>query len=178
MEIIKNIIFNISIFLIVFWLGIITILVNILKLFFFKNKDIEKRKLTYEKKDFMTIVERDFYNKIKVLEESKYNYRIIPQLNLASIVKKINNNYYYTDLFRNIDFAIFDKDYKKVLVLIELNDNTHKIKKRQARDIKVQQICNEIGIPLLKFYPNYPNETSYVINKIIKTITNTTSKDN
>ena len=134
-----------------------------------KEETSETAKTIYKKKDFMTLAERDFFNKIKVLE-TDYNYRIVPQLNLATIAQKTTNSYYYTDLFRNIDFAIFDNDYKQILLLIELNDATHKRKKRQARDIKVQNICEEIGVPLLKFYTNYSNETTYVINRIIKTI--------
>lgn len=63
----------------------------------------------YTKKKFMTNSELHFYNKIKDLEE---NYQIIPQVNLAAIIKKENYTNYYTDLFRNIDFGIFSKDYR------------------------------------------------------------------
>ena len=45
----------------------------------------------------MTNNERLFYNKIKCLEPE---YKIIPQVSLASIISKENNNKYYTDLFR------------------------------------------------------------------------------
>ena len=110
----------------------------------------------------MTKAERDFYDKIKYLEPE---YKVIPQVNLASIVSKENNNRYYTDLFRNIDFAIFDNNLEKVLLLIELNDGTHNLKKRKRRDVKIKKIYNAAGIPLLFFYTKYPNEKDYVINK-------------
>ena len=64
--------------------------------------------------------------------ESKY--QIVPQFNLASITTKLKNTNYYTDLFRNIDFAILSRDYSEVLLLIELNDKTPSMKKRQIRD--------------------------------------------
>lgn len=83
----------------------------------------------------MTNVEYDFYNKLKELEPK---YKVIPQINLAAIINKENNNYYYTDLFRNIDFAIFDSDMKNVLLLIELNDAPHNQKKRKSRDYKIK----------------------------------------
>lgn len=115
----------------------------------------------------MTNVEYDFYNKLKELEPK---YKVIPQINLAAIINKENNNYYYTDLFRNIDFAIFDSDMKNVLLLIELNDASHNQKKRKSRDYKIKNICKAVDIPLIFFYTKYPNEKNYVINKIIETI--------
>ena len=122
----------------------------------------------------MTNNERLFYNKIKCLEPE---YKIIPQVSLASIISKENNNKYYTDLFRNIDFAIFDTNLQEVLLLIELNDGTHKLKKRKSRDAKIKKICNAAGIPLLFFYIKYPNEKDYVINRI-RNVINKTKEDN
>ena len=122
----------------------------------------------------MTNNERLFYNKIKCLEPE---YKIIPQVSLASIISKENNNKYYTDLFRNIDFAIFDTNLQEVLLLIELNDGTHKLKKRKNRDAKIKKICNAAGIPLLFFYTKYPNEKDYVINRI-RNVINKTKEDN
>ena len=66
----------------------------------------------YEQKPLMSNYEFKFY---KILEELKEEYEIMPQINLASIIKKINNNKYYSELFRNIDFAIFSKDYKEMI---------------------------------------------------------------
>lgn len=46
----------------------------------------------YEQKPLMSNYEFKFY---KILEELKEEYEIMPQINLASIIKKINNNKYY-----------------------------------------------------------------------------------
>lgn len=119
----------------------------------------------YEQKPLMSNYEFKFY---KILEELKEEYEIMPQINLASIIKKINNNKYYSELFRNIDFAIFSKDYKELLLLIEINDKTHNELSRKDRDLKIQKICNDTGIKLMKFYTCYPNEKEYVINRIKK----------
>lgn len=127
----------------------------------------EKTETIYKIKPIMTEYEYRFYEILKLLEN---DYIIMPQLNLASIVKKINNNRYYSELFRNIDFAIFTKDYRKLLLLIEINDKTHDQNNRKDRDLKVQKICNDINIPLIKFYTSYPNEKDYVINRIKKEI--------
>lgn len=122
----------------------------------------------YKQKKFMTESELDFYNKLKFFET---NYRIIPQINLASIVQKINNNRYNTELFRNIDFAIFTKDYSHLLLLIELNDKTHEKSFRKRRDTKVRNICMRANINLITFYTKYPNDEQYVINRVLKEIT-------
>ena len=167
-----------TIFIIVGILGIIIAAITlILSKLNYNNQNINNQAsigspTLYQKKSLMTACEMDFYLKIKDLEQY---YRIIPQINLASIVTKATNNKYYNDLFRNIDFAIFTPDYSALLLLIELNDNTHNQRNRKIRDLKVQRICNEIGIPLLKFYTNYPNEKNYVLNRIITEIEKTKS---
>ena len=99
MQIIENIIRKILIFF-----GIIK-----------EEKDLLKEKNIYKKKNIMTDYEYKFYLILKELE--KYNYKVIPQVNLATIVEKVNNKKYYTELFRNIDFAIFDKNFQNLLLL-------------------------------------------------------------
>lgn len=110
----------------------------------------------------MSTYELLFYEKIKDLENE---YKIVPQVNLATIVKKINRGY-INELFKNIDFAIFDKDYKNVLLLIEINDSTHNKINRKDRDLKVKKICNDCNIKLITFYTKYPNEKEYVLKRI------------
>lgn len=126
-------------------------------------EDEEKSEIKiYERKEFMSTYELLFYEKIKDLENE---YKIVPQINLATIVKKINRGY-INELFKNIDFAIFDKDYKNVLLLIEINDSTHNKINRKDRDLKVKKICNDCNIKLITFYTKYPNEKEYVLKRI------------
>lgn len=132
------------------------------------NKSITNQK-EYKKKNFMTAVEYDFYSKMKDLEEF---YKIIPQVNLATIIDKTSNEKFRNELFRNIDFAIFTKDYSSLLLLIELNDQTHNTTTRKKRDKKVKEICEQSSIPLITFYTKYPNEKEYVINRVLKEINN------
>ncbi len=116
----------------------------------------------YKKRNLMTQTELFFYNKIKELENE---YKIIPQLNIGTIVEKQNKGY-RNELFKNIDFAIFSNDFKEILLLIELNDYTHEQKKRKQRDKKIKEICNNANIKLITFYTKYPNEKEYVLNRI------------
>lgn len=123
--------------------------------------------IKYEKKPIMSNYEIMFYNRMKDLEK---DYNIVPQLVLASVVDKTSKQKYRSELYRIIDFAIFSKDYSKLLLLIELNDNTHNQRKRKDRDLKVKKICNFAGIKLITFYTKYPNEKDYIINRIKKEI--------
>ena len=128
-----------------------------------EKKEIIREETIYQKRNLMTNYEYKFYQNIKELEDE---YQLVPQLNLAAVTKKINNNRYYSELFRNIDFAIFSKDYQELLLLIEINDQTHNNYNRRDRDMKVKKICNDIGVKLITFYTKYPNEKTYVINRI------------
>ena len=145
------------------------IIYKILKYFgLIQEENKERRKDTiYIQKPIMTEYEYRFY---QILKELENKYIIVPQLNLAAVIKKVNNNRYYSELFRNIDFAIFSKDYKKLLLLIEINDQTHDRYKRQDRDLKVKKICNEVNVKLISFYTKYPHEKNYFINRIEKEI--------
>lgn len=147
----------------------ILILLGIIK----EEEEILKEKTIYKKKNIMTDYEYKFYLILKELE--KYNYKVIPQVNLATIIEKVNNKNHYTELFRNIDFVIFNEDLTEdltdVLLLIEVNDVTHNTKKRKSRDIKVKSICNNAGLNLITFYTKYANEKSYVLNRVLTSIT-------
>ena len=65
--------------------------------------------------------------------------------NYYRYIKK--NTKYHTELFRNIDFGIFNKDFE-LLLLIELNDKSHIQRNRKIRDRKVKNILKECNIPL------------------------------
>lgn len=119
----------------------------------------------YEKKQFMTQYEKYFYNVINKLNDK---YIIIPQLNLATIINKKNKTY-CNELFRNIDFAIFDKKFN-IKLLIEINDKTHLQEKRKKRDINIKKICNDANIPIIFFYSKYKNKPEYIINRITSKI--------
>ena len=110
------------------------------------KKQIENNEKVYTKKDYLTITEKNFYNKLKKLEPQ---YKVIPQINLSTVINKTNNTKYHSELYRNIDYGIFTNDFQ-LLLLIELNDQTHYQSKRKYRDIKVHEICKNANIPIMK----------------------------
>ncbi len=117
----------------------------------------------YIQKEFLSNNEKNFYNK---LQELNTDYLVIPQISLASVIDKKSTERFHNELFRIIDFGIFDKNSLKLLLLIELNDSSHTLPARKRRDIRVKQICNEANIKLITFYTNMPNEKEYIINRI------------
>ena len=136
------------------------------------------KEIIYYKNKILSDNEIAFFNKFKELNGK---YIIIPQVNLASIIEK-HGGKYHSELFRNIDFGIFDINYN-LLLLIELNDKSHTNIKRKDRDLKVKKILSDCQIPLLTFYTYYPNEKGYVLNRIVKALNeienlNTKSKSN
>ena len=129
------------------------------------KRKINRNNNVYTIKSLMTKYERYFYDILVELED-ELNIKVIPQVNLASIINKDGNNKYRNELFRNIDFGIFSKDYEDILLLIEINDKTHNSYNRRNRDIKVDKIVSSAGIKLIKFYSNYPNKRDYVKQRI------------
>lgn len=151
---------------------VILVIVGGISLYFFiennnQNKNITQYNKVYEnqykRKELLTDEEKYFYSLFKNFKD---NYEIMPQVNLATVVKKLGNQKYQTELFRNIDFGIFSKNYEELLLLIEINDQTHNTYQRKKRDIKVRTICQIADIKLITFHTNFPNKPDYVINRI------------
>ncbi|MBQ7136501.1 MAG: DUF2726 domain-containing protein [Bacilli bacterium] len=125
----------------------------------------EDENTIYKTKDLITEYEEYFYKILLELEE-ELNVRIQSQINLASIINKTKFNKHIYELFRNIDFGIFTKDCKKILLLIEINDKSHNKPERIKRDKQVKDILKQSNIKLITFYSYMPHEKEYVKNKI------------
>lgn len=127
-------------------------------------------KIYKAKNSILTNNEKEFYNKLFQVVDK--NYLVLPQINLGSVVEKIDGSKFRNELFRIIDFGIFDRKTLKPLLLIELNDKTHKQAERYQRDLKVREILKDAGLPLLTFYSSYPNEIDYLHKKIYQILDN------
>lgn len=119
----------------------------------------------YRKKKLLTKCETEWYKAIQSILPQEYFVQ--PQINLASIIEKNSNSPYASELFRNIDFGIFDKK-SNILILIEINDKTHFDKKRMERDYKVSQICKQAQIPLITFWVENGINPDYIWQEIKK----------
>lgn len=121
----------------------------------------------YRKKALLTPYEQTFLHKLTPLMER--GYIVVPQVNLASVIDRVDGAKYHNELFRNVDFGVFDSHYTPLL-LIELNDRSHKQPARAERDRKVRSIAEAAAIPLLTFYADMPNEPGYVYERIMKSL--------
>lgn len=130
-----------------------------------RNKVLKKTNTYSKKKSIISSTEKKIYVKINRIIENT-NYLLQAQVNLASIVDKNSDEKFRSELFRNIDFGIFDKYTFEPLVMIELNDTTHKQKERIIRDIKVKNILNQAEIPLITLHTEYENEENYIRRRL------------
>ena len=121
---------------------------------------------TYEKKKLITACESKFGAAIsKVLPAWLH---LQPQIPLHCIIDKVGGIRSY-ELNRIIDFGVFDNKFQ-IVMLIEINDSTHKQSERIRRDKNVKEICKKANIPLITFWTEYGVDEDYIKWKIQQTI--------
>lgn len=121
----------------------------------------------YKIKPIMSETEKEYYEIFKKLGKE---YIVEPQINLCSVIEKNSINkkdIYRNELFRNVDFGIFDKDHN-LLLLIEVNDKSHKLEYATMRDRKVRDLCRKAGIKLMIFttYYRYQEKEKEILSRI------------
>lgn len=122
----------------------------------------------YERKvSLISKSEQKYYEVIK--SSVPEGYCVFPQINLSSFIDRIDDARYRNELFRNVDFLITDSNFGP-MVVIEINDQTHMNYDRKERDEKVRKICEEAGIPIIKFWTSYGVNPEYIKSKIDETL--------
>lgn len=147
--------------------GLLTRLIRAIKNLFGKlfggNKKEENYTEYIAKRSLMTECEKKYFEAIKnVLWDG---YTVLPQVNLSSVIEKHSSSKYRNELFRIVDFGIFDYSFRPIL-LIEINDSTHTEKSRIERDIKVKSMCESAGIPIITFWTKYGVNVDYIKKRI------------
>ena len=86
---------------------------------------------------------------------------LFSQVSLYNIVSMKDNldystrtKYFNKIASKSIDFVLVDKNNCRIKLCIELDDNTHKNKKRIERDIFINKLFKDLEINLLR-YPVY-----------------------
>lgn len=132
------------------------------------NSTTDNDKYLYDvRKTLISKSEQGFYNAIK--SSVPEGYCVFPQINLASFIDRTDNARFHNELFRNVDFLITDAEYTPKFI-IEINDQTHLNNDRKERDEKVQKICEEAGIPILKLWTSYGVNPEYIKGRIDETL--------
>ncbi len=132
------------------------------------SDDLFQSEYLYDvKKRFISKSEQAYYTAIiSALPEGCNAY---PQVNLASFIVKNDNSPFHNELFRNVDFLVANELFEP-LFIIEINDQTHLNRDRKERDEKVQKICEEAGIPIVKFWTSYGVNEEYIKKKMAETL--------
>lgn len=111
------------------------------------NKFYNPSKFYYKKFSIMNKIEKTFFEFIK--KHLKNNYIIFPQVNLQTIITT-NKNKRNDELYRNVDFCIFDAITYEPLLIIELNGKHHYLNPYwQERDKSIESICIDSNLGYL-----------------------------
>lgn len=109
----------------------------------------------YRRKDFlMSRSENDFFNVIN--RAIGDNFYVFPQIHLSEILdhRVKYQNYEHALRYINqksVDYVICDREYRRPLLAIELDDPSHDNDERKLRDVNVEYMLSEARIPLLRF---------------------------
>lgn len=118
----------------------------------------EKKKYQYKRKNFfLTRAEHECFDALMAAVGN--DYLIFAQVHLPTLIdnKVVGQN--WRAAFRHIngksvDFVLCDKAYISPKLAIELDDKTHERPERQERDVEVERILQEAGVPLLRLQNN------------------------
>lgn len=138
-------------------IGVIVVAVEVLK--GQKNNDESgPKKYQYKQKNFfMSRAEHECFDAI--IKAVGNEYHIFSQVHLSSIVDNKVTGQNWKGAFKHIsqksvDFVLCDKAYISPKLAIELDDKTHERPDRVERDVEVERILKNAGLPLLRLENN------------------------
>lgn len=107
---------------------------------------------SYQRKYLLTKNEYREYMTLRKLATEK-DLIICPKVRLLDIIEPRKGEKDYKTLFfkvqaKHVDFVICDKDLR-IKAVLELDDNSHDQKDRQARDAFVDQILTSVGYKVI-----------------------------
>ena len=107
---------------------------------------------SYQRKYLLTKNEYREYMTLRKLAAEK-DLIICPKIRLLDIIEPRKGEKDYKSLFfkiqaKHVDFAICDSTLK-IKAILELDDNSHERKDRQARDAFVDQILTSVGYKVI-----------------------------
>jgi hypothetical protein len=127
------------------------------------NENPDEQFLYDARKTLVSKSERSFFEALNASVPE--GYHVFPQINLASFIERTDDARFHNELFRNVDFLITNEEFQPRIV-VEINDQTHLNNDRKERDKKVQSICEEAGIPVLKLWTSYGVNQEYINGRV------------
>lgn len=131
------------------------------------NNTINYKQYYKPKRYIITKNELKFYN-VLIEIAKELNLILFSQVSLYNIIIMKENLDYYTKTkyfnkiaSKSIDFVLVDKNNCRIKLCIELDDNTHRQRKRIERDKFINDLFKELEINLLRYpmYNEYYKET-------------------
>lgn len=134
----------------------------------YKEKFFDKEKI-YKAKPLMNISEIKLFEMLQEIIPQEIGY-VFPQVGLRTIIETPNISKTSQELYKYIDFVIFDNLFFPILT-IELNGNYHCTDPFMiARDLSNEQILNECNIPQITLWTEDNINKEELKNKIEKYI--------
>ena len=105
----------------------------------------------YRRKFLLTKNELYFYKELKKIAD-KLNLSVLAKIRMADLVEAINNDYkgFAKIKAKHIDFALCNPDNMYVLILIELDDQSHQRQDRSERDEFINEVYKNVGYKLIR----------------------------
>jgi very-short-patch-repair endonuclease len=136
---------------------ILTLIIIVIGIFYIVPEDTKPKynyKYNYKRHNWLlTKAEREFYEVlIQVVEQ---DYIVFTQVRLSALFDHKVEGQNWNAAFRHIsqksvDFVLCDKEDISPKLAIELDDRSHERFDRQNRDIEVERIFKQAGMPLLR----------------------------
>ena len=129
-------------------------------LFYPKEKTSNNTEYTYEnnipkyrRKFLLTRNELYFYKELKRIAD-KLNLSVLAKIRMADLVEPAayDNKGFAKIKAKHVDFALCNPENMYVLLLIELDDNSHNSAKQVERDNFVEAVYQQTGYKLLRAY--------------------------
>ena len=118
------------------------------------NNRIKKSQYKYYAKPYvMTSRENKCFKILNEIFSSKWF--VVPQVHLSALLDYRVKGQNWNAAFRHIngksvDFVLIGKESYKVICVIELDDSTHSKPDRIERDVEIERMFKEAGIPLAR----------------------------
>jgi hypothetical protein len=134
------------------------------------NSQIKKSQYKYYAKSYvMTSRENDCFKILNEIFSSKWF--VVPQVHLSALLDYRVKGQNWNAAFRHIngksvDFVLIGKESYKVICVIELDDSTHSKPDRIERDVEIERMFKEAGIPLARI-SKFESMTKPEIAKVV-----------
>lgn len=132
-----------------------------------ENNNVIDYKTYYKPRIYITTKKENIFYNVLLEIANELNYTLFAQVPLYTIISTQDNldystktSYFNKISSKSIDFVLVDEKCR-ILLCIELDGSSHKLKHRIERDKFINKLFKDLGISLLRYpvYPTYYKDT-------------------